>query len=167
MRKTIHIPTVLALAIIAATIATSPAAAGWRQRARRMQAACSMSMQPMTVQAVPMATPQAAAEPATTSPTMGDPYGFTAWLNGLRASAGLAPVAWDETLAACAASNSAAGFGHLIRCGRRQNSGWGADMGTICSMWLASPAHAAALLDPSITRIGVACVGMTWTFNGD
>jgi hypothetical protein len=33
------------------------------------------------------------------------------------------------------------------------------------SMWLASPAHRAALLDPTISFIGLAGAGAWWTFN--
>jgi uncharacterized protein YkwD len=33
------------------------------------------------------------------------------------------------------------------------------------AMWMASPAHRAALLDPTITWIGIAGAGAWWTFN--
>ena len=36
---------------------------------------------------------------------------------------------------------------------------------SIGSMWLNSPAHRAALLDPSIRWIGLAVYGSYWTFN--
>ena len=48
---------------------------------------------------------------------------------------------------------------------RRQNSGMGGAMSTVGSMWMASPAHQAALLDPTITMIGIAASGSYWTFN--
>lgn len=92
--------------------------------------------------------------------------GFLAWLNSVRAQAGCGPVGWDDNLAAGAARNSAVGFGHAIRCGRRQNAGVG-DLATVCAMWLQSPPHYAALVDPSVTRVGLAAVGSVWTFNAD
>jgi hypothetical protein len=36
---------------------------------------------------------------------------------------------------------------------------------SIGAQWLASPPHAAALLDPSIRVIGIAGMGAFWTFN--
>lgn len=109
----------------------------------------------------------------TTTPTpapqpqpQGDPYGFTAWLNGVRASYGLGAVKYDPNLSAWAARNSAGGFSHNTRAGRRQNVGMGA-FGTVCSMWLQSGAHRVALLDPSITQVGIAYVNGVWTFNGN
>ena len=47
---------------------------------------------------------------------------------------------------------------------RRQNSAMGG-YGSIGSMWMDSPAHRAALLDPSIRWIGIAGMGAYWTFN--
>ena len=47
---------------------------------------------------------------------------------------------------------------------RRQNSAMGSSA-TIGSQWMGSPAHRAALLDPSIRAIGLAAVGAYWTFN--
>ena len=35
----------------------------------------------------------------------------------------------------------------------------------IGSMWMNSPAHRAALLDPTIRAIGIAGLGAYWTFN--
>jgi uncharacterized protein YkwD len=107
-----------------------------------------------------------AAQPASQS---GDPYGFTAWLNGVRARSGLAPVGHDANLSSWAAVNNgqqnARGLGHhVMGYARRQNAGMGA-AATVWSMWMASPAHQAALLDPTITRIGIAASGSYWTFN--
>ena len=98
-----------------------------------------------------------AAQPAYQS---GDPYGFTAWLNGVRAQYGLGPVGFDPNLSSWAAVNNgqqqARGMGHhVMGPARRQNSGW-ATSSTVCQMWMASPAHQAALLDPTITWIGIA-----------
>jgi hypothetical protein len=102
------------------------------------------------------------------APTPGaDPFGFTNWLNGVRAQYGLPAVGYDQTLANWAAQNSSRGFGHFVfGPARRQNAGFGTDMGTICRMWMNSPPHAAALLDPTIRFVGIACVGMNWTFDG-
>lgn len=99
----------------------------------------------------------------------GDPYGFTAWLNGVRAQYGLGAVGVDPNLSNWAAMNNgqqnALGMGHhIMGPARRQNSGMGAS-GTVWQMWMASPAHQAALLDPSISMIGIAAGGAYWTFN--
>jgi uncharacterized protein YkwD len=98
-----------------------------------------------------------------------DPYGFTAWLNATRAAYGLPAVGYDPNLASWAAMNSAqqavSGLGHFVMgSARRQNSAAGSFPG-IESMWMASPAHRAALLDPSIQWIGIAASGAYWTFN--
>jgi len=99
-----------------------------------------------------------------------DPYGFIAWLNGVRAARGLAVVAYDPGLAASCHANNAhqhgRGLGHHSRRGRRSNVGQGS-MGSVCSAWLASPPHAAALLDPSVSRVGIASDGAYWTYEGD
>ena len=102
-------------------------------------------------------------------PTGGDPYGFINWLNGVRAQAGLPAVGYDPNLASWASANNAQqaarGMGHFVMGpARRQNCAMGS-FGSIGSMWLASPAHRAALLDPSIRWIGLAGYGAYWTFN--
>ncbi len=108
-----------------------------------------------------------AEQPAQAQPVASsDPYGFVAWLNQTRAAYGLGGVWYDETLSAWAASNSANGYGHGIRAGRRQNVGWGA-AAQVWPMWIASQPHRVAILDPSITRAGIAYVNGIWTFNGD
>jgi uncharacterized protein YkwD len=99
----------------------------------------------------------------------GDPYNFGAWVNGVRARAGLAPLAYDPNLSAWAASNNAQqvarGMGHFVMgAARRQNSGMGA-LPTVCGMWLQSPGHLSALLDPAARWYGVAGSGPYWTFN--
>lgn len=121
--------------------------------------------------AQPAATQPAAAQPAAAQPaaSYGDPYGFTAWLNGVRAQYGLSAVSYDSNLSAWANMNNAQqnsyGLGHhVMGPARRQNSAMGS-AGSIGSQWLASPAHAAALLDPSIRVIGIAGMGAYWTFN--
>ena len=110
--------------------------------------------------------PTHAAQPAV---AYGDPYGFTSWLNGVRAQYGLGPVSYDSDLSAWANMNNAQqnnqGLGHhVMGPARRQNSAMG-DAASIGGQWLASPAHAAALLDPSIRVIGIAGMGAYWTFN--
>jgi len=99
----------------------------------------------------------------------GDPYGFTAWLNGVRAQYGLPAVSYDPNLSSWANANNAQqqsrGLGHhVMGPARRQNSAIG-NAGTIGSMWMNSPAHRAALLDPTIRTIGIAGMGAYWTFN--
>jgi uncharacterized protein YkwD len=110
----------------------------------------------------------AAAQPAPAVQPAGD-YGFTAWLNGVRARYGLRPVGYDANLANWAAANNAQqsrrGLGHFVMGpARRQNAAIGNAM-SVGATWMASPAHRAALLDPTITRIGLAGLGSYWTFN--
>ena len=107
--------------------------------------------------------------PASTMVAAGDPSGFTNWLNGVRARSGLAPVGYDPNLASWAAANNgqqqARGLGHYVMGpARRQNSAMGS-AGSIGQMWLNSPAHRAAMLDPSVRWIGLAGMGMYWTLN--
>jgi uncharacterized protein YkwD len=99
----------------------------------------------------------------------GDPYGFTGWLNSVRAGYGLSAVGYDPNLSSWAAENNnhqaARGMGHYVMgSARRQNSAMGS-FANIGSMWMNSPAHRAALLDPTITAIGIAGLGAYWTFN--
>ena len=107
---------------------------------------------------------QVAAQEATT-----DPYGFVGWLNATRGSFGLPPVGHDPNLSNWASMNNAQqqarGMGHhVMGPARRQNAAMG-NAGTVGSQWMASPAHRAALLDPSIRWIGIAGMGAYWTFN--
>ena len=96
-----------------------------------------------------------------------DAASFAAWLNGLRSARRLAPCAVSPELCADAAENSRRGFGHAyMGRARRQNVAWGS-LATACAGWLDSPAHAAALFDPTITRIGLAQVGAVITFAAD
>ncbi len=111
------------------------------------------------------------AQPAATAASSGDPYGFLNWLNGVRAQYGLAAVGYDPNLASWAASNNAQqaarGLGHYVMGpARRQNAAVG-DAGSIGSMWMSDAAHRAALLDPTITRIGLAGNGSYWTYNAN
>jgi hypothetical protein len=99
-------------------------------------------------------TPPAATE-ATAPVVTGDPYGFIGWLNSTN---------W-------AAENNnqqaARGMGHFVMGpARRQNAAIGS-ISNIGSMWMNSPAHRAALLDPTIRWIGIAGLGAYWTFNAN
>ena len=101
----------------------------------------------------------------------GDPYGFINWLNATRAAYGLSAVGHDPNLSSWAALNNdhqaSRGLGHFVMGpARRQNSAMGGFPG-IESMWMASPAHRAALLDPTIRWIGIAGLGAYWTFNAN
>ena len=116
----------------------------------------------MASNAAPVATVTSGAE-------AGDPYGFLGWLNATRASYGLPAVGYDPNLSGWAAMNNdqqaARGMGHFVMGpARRQNSAMGA-FANIGSMWMNSPAHRAALLDPTIRAIGIAGLGAYWTFN--
>jgi uncharacterized protein YkwD len=118
---------------------------------------------------------QPAAQPVYQQPAYqqaaGDPYGFTAWLNSVRASYGLSAVGYDPNLSSWAAMNNnqqaSRGMGHYVMGpARRQNSAMG-QYASIGAMWMASPAHRAALLDPTIRWIGIAGLGAYWTFNAN
>jgi uncharacterized protein YkwD len=98
-----------------------------------------------------------------------DPYGFLSWLNATRASYGLAPVGHDPNLSSWAAENNnhqaARGMGHFVMGpATRQNAAFGS-FANIGAMWMNSPAHRAALLDPNIRWMGIAGLGAYWTFN--
>jgi uncharacterized protein YkwD len=120
---------------------------------------------------VPVTEPAAAQpQPVQAAPavTYGDPYGFLSWLNSTRASYGLGAVGYDQNLSNWASMNNsqqmARGLGHFVMGpARRQNSAMGG--GFPGAMWMSSPAHRAALLDPTISWIGIAAAGAYWTFN--
>jgi hypothetical protein len=126
---------------------------------------------------VPTTYTAPAAQPAPAQPAQGaaaapapagDPYGFLGWLNSVRATYGLGAVGYDANLSNWAAVNNQQqqthGLGHFVMGpARRQNSAMGASFPG--SMWMASPAHRAALLDPTISWIGIAAAGAYWTFN--
>jgi hypothetical protein len=108
-------------------------------------------------------------EPEPVQIAYGDPYGFLAWLNGIRGQYGRGAVGYDANLSGWAAVNNgqqhAFGMGHhVMGYARRQNAGMGAAQ-TVWPMWMASPAHQDALLDPTISMIGIAASGAYWTFN--
>lgn len=117
---------------------------------------------------VAAAPAQPVAQPRLVAPAA-DPYGFTAWLNATRASYGLPPVGYDPNLTNWAAVNNnqqhARGMGHhVMGPARRQNAAMG-HYASIGAMWMNSPGHRAALLDPTIRWIGIAGLGAYWTFN--
>jgi hypothetical protein len=100
-----------------------------------------------------------------------DPYGFGAILNWYRASAGLAPLAHDQWLSAWASENNVAqsgrGIGHHILPNCRQNCAWNTpDASSVARAWMESRGHRANMLDPAITRFGIAFgPGPYWTMN--
>jgi hypothetical protein len=105
-------------------------------------------------------------KPAQMSSELG---GFLSWLNGTRAGFGLPAVGHDPNLTSWAAVNNnqqqARGMGHFVMGpARRQNCAVGS-AASIGSQWMNSPAHRAALLDPSIRWIGLAGLGAYWTLN--
>jgi uncharacterized protein YkwD len=115
--------------------------------------------------------PKPTATTAAASTDAGDPYGFTSWLNATRAAYGLPAVGHDPNLSSWAAENNnhqaARGIGHFVMGpARRQNSAFGS-VSNIGAMWMGSPAHRAALLDPTIRWIGIAGLGAYWTFNAN
>lgn len=154
-----------------------PAAAPVQYAQQPAAAPVQYAQQPAAAAPVQYAQQQPAAEAAAApaqpqqSQSWGDPYGFTSWLNGIRASYGLGPVSHDPNLSNWAAMNNdqqaARGLGHFVMGPARfQNSAMGGFPG-VEAMWMASPAHRAALLDPTISFIGIAGAGAWWTFNAN
>ena len=114
-------------------------------------------------------TPAADTSTAAAAAAYSDPYGFLSWLNATRAAYGLPAVGHDPNLSNWAAENNnhqaARGMGHFVMGpARRQNAAMG-PYSNIGSMWMNSPAHRAALLDPTIRWMGIAGLGAYWTFN--
>lgn len=158
-----------------AVLASAPAQA---QQMRRVPSAPNVvyqyqyAAQPRQVAAQPrpaVAQPRQVATQPAPAATSGDPYGFTNWLNATRAQYGLPAVGYDPNLTNWAQQNNAQqarrGIGHYVMGpARRQNSAMG-NAANIGAMWMNSPAHRAALLDPTIRWIGLAGWGTWWTFN--
>jgi len=120
----------------------------------------------------PAAAIAPAVQPAANCDCSGsDPYGFTAILNRLRASAGLHPVAYDPALASWASQNNAVqcrrGIGHHVNPCGVQNCGWNySDASSVAQGWMHSPGHRQNMLSPSITCFGIAFgPGPYWTLN--
>lgn len=87
-------------------------------------------------------------------------------INQLRASRGLGPVSWDGGLASEATRNSQIGFGHAYMGGAsRQNSAVSGSSSQAFGQWMNSPAHLSAMLDPSVTRVGLGQSGSVFTLN--
>lgn len=117
-------------------------------------------------QAPPPPSPQ-------TNHDINNPYGFTAWLNDTRRMYGLRPLVYDQRLADWAALNNMAQrtqseAGHFVMGpARRQNAAiiTGDISSYIGREWMDSPEHCAALLDPGLTRFGLARDGIYWTWD--
>lgn len=166
--------TVFSLGTLALALsATQPA---WAQQAPPSPATAvtlnpAVAARPAAAAVARPAATTAVARPVQAAPVApaGDPYGFTAWLNATRASYGLAPVGYDPNLSSWASVNNgqqqSRGMGHhVMGPARRQNAAMG-HYASIGAMWMNSPAHRAALLDPTIRWIGIAGLGAYWTFN--
>lgn len=175
-RATFRNATLPALALLCLAFGGDGADAGpFRRHARTTEAyrytarssssgGCCAAPTAIPVRAAPTAVPTAA---PTAVPT--DPGGVLSQLNAIRARHGLGPVVHDSDLSSWAATNNAhqraRGLGHYVYGpARRQNSATGP--GDPLGMWMGSAPHRAALLDPSITRAGLAFDGANWTFNG-
>lgn len=95
-----------------------------------------------------------------------DSTGIVATLNQIRAGYGLSPVTYDPNAARVAEINNAHqaayGLGHHYTGGYAQNSAMGSD---IWGMWMASPAHRALILDPSLISAGGSSSGGYSTLN--
>ncbi|AGA31393.1 CAP domain-containing protein [Singulisphaera acidiphila] len=157
--------TVFPLGLLAlALAATQPAGA----QQVTIPPATAVAPRPVTI-ARPATAAVASPVQAAPAPPAGDPYGFTAWLNATRASYGLPPVGYDPNLSSWASVNNgqqqSRGMGHhVMGPARRQNAAMG-QYASIGAMWMNSPGHRAALLDPTIRWIGIAGLGAYWTFN--
>lgn len=125
-------------------------------------------VQVQVAQPVPTVTQASYTAQAATA-TTGDPYGFGAWLNAYRASAGLPALAHDANLSGhAAASNQAVrayGWGRHWYMGGTTYQNLGAGAGaTVWSMWTRSSGHIRALLG-NATHYGIAFDGWYWTYN--
>lgn len=100
-----------------------------------------------------------------------DPYGFAAVLNAHRAAAGLPALAYDQSLSEWAAANNnqqaAKGIGHHVVPNCYQNCAWNSTSASeAASDWMNSRGHRANMLNPSVTRFGIAYgPGPYWTMN--
>ena len=105
------------------------------------------------------------------APPAADPYGFAAVLNRIRAAMGLRAVAYDPGLSSWAAQNNSAqnsrGLGHHINPNCYQNCGWNyGSAESVAAGWMNSPGHRSNMLNPSMTRFGIAFgPGPYWTMN--
>lgn len=123
------------------------------------------------VEFLPEPEPEPEPEPAPQPAYSGDPYGFAAFLNTYRASAGLPPVAYCPNLSAWASQNNSAqclyGLGHHVMANFSQNSGFNqSSVFEIARQWMNSPGHARNMLTPTASRFGIAYgPGPYWTLN--
>lgn len=177
MKRTAFPTTIAAVASAVVILSAASADAGWPRRYRTHvpSPGCSLAVNHQAVYTT-VAVPQPKAMTSSetrptqqvyyeTQPAQGDAYGFTSWINGVRARYGLHALAWSADAAAHAAINSARGFGHSYLGGtRRQNVGVG-QLQTVEAMWLQSSAHLSAIVDPSVTEVGIAYVNGVWTMN--
>jgi uncharacterized protein YkwD len=151
---------VLAAALL---LSASTAEARWPRRYQQCQgSSCSTyNTYSYTYAYTQTTTTTATYQAATTD----DPNGFVNWINNVRARYGLRALVWSADAAAHAAINSARGFGHSYLGGtRRQNVGMGS-LASVEAGWLSSPAHLAAIVDPTVTEVGLANVNGVWTMN--
>jgi uncharacterized protein YkwD len=137
-------------------------------RFRAHRPAAASSYYPATTASAQAPDPAAAANCDCTG---GDPYGFAAILNRIRAAAGLHLVSYDPDLSSWASQNNAVqcrrGIGHHIKPCGVQNCGWNyANADAVAQGWMNSPGHRENMLSPSITRFGIAFgPGPYWTLN--
>jgi uncharacterized protein YkwD len=157
------------LAALLALAVAAPADAGrfrHRHRCRVVAPTCRAStpITPPNPGGAPLPMGGRPSDSATAAPS--DPAGFVCWLNDYRARSGLGPVGWDAALASDAATNSAAGYSHnFMGRARRQNVGAAGSLAAISAAWAADPPHNSALLDPTITRVGLATVNGVVTYS--
>ena len=128
---------------------------------------------PATAGAVPQASATTAVATASAVPDPGSAEAdFTARINSLRASNGLAPLAVDAELVAQARAwaTNMAGQGRIFHTSNLSNGisanwvklgenvGVGADVAVLFQAFVDSPTHYANLVDPKYTRVGVGVV---------
>lgn len=158
----------LAIIAVGAWILVPSAEAGWPRRAVSSCPGGQCYSQPVasySVQAPVYSQTAPTYYPSVSVQSVGDTGGLCNWLNSLRAARGLGGVSLSLELCQDAEANSRIGFGHFfLGRARRQNVGWG-NLNQVCMMWARSPAHAAALLDPSITMVGFGVANNVVTFS--
>ena len=159
----------LTAVVVIFALSAATAEARWPRRQQCQGQACQTYtytyQQAYAVPATQPAVQQVSYATQATTTAEGDAYGFVSWINGVRARYGLRALAWSADAAAHAAINSARGFGHTYMGGtRRQNVGMGS-LGQVEQGWLASPGHFEAIVDPSVTEVGLAYVNGVWTMN--
>jgi uncharacterized protein YkwD len=160
----VRIPHILSIALIAIFGTASPSLG-------QCQTACQARVTTIPPQAVrqPQRTWTYATQ--TTTVTYAVPTDLVGRLNAIRASYGLSALGYDANLAAECGQNNAwqrnRGLGHhFMGRARRQNAAYGvSDSGSVINMWMASPGHASALLDPTVRMVGYHFDGYYWTWS--